>query len=109
MPQCRDVVCGHKAHIESMDIRQMNRANETLEQSIKLEHYRLHCVERWADSPYKEAVLAAAHSVLESLEASLEPHEPPACMVCATRRTLAPVLMFRSKPKGSPAGLQPAA
>jgi hypothetical protein len=64
-----------------------NGANQMLSQWIKTEHHRLHCVERWPDSPYKEVVLAAIHSVLERLKAALPaPMEPPQCMVCASRR-----------------------
>ena len=82
-----------------------------LRQCMKTEHYRLHCVEIWPDSPYKEAVLAAARSVLERLEAaSIEPFESPICMVCATRRNQTrKVLMFRSRPKASPVVMKPAA
>jgi len=39
-------------------MQRLNRADEQLEQWIKLEHYRLHCTERWLDSDYKEGVLA---------------------------------------------------
>jgi len=68
-------------------------------------------VEGWPDSPYKEAVLAATRSVLERLEtAAIEPLDSWACMVCATRRNQArKVLVFPSRPKGSPVIAKPAA
>lgn len=88
----------------------VNRVNQSLSQFIKMEHYRMHCAEQWADGPLKEAVLASAHSALDRLEAAmLEPYELPACMVCASKRTLAPVIMFPSKAKVSPVVLRPAA
>jgi len=87
----------------------MNRANET-GQFWRQEHYRLHCAENWPDSPYKAAVLAAVHSALERLEATAtEPFDPPACMVCATRRPPASVIIFPSRPKGSLDVWKPAA
>jgi len=88
----------------------VNPVNESLSRFIKLEHYRMHCAEEWADGPRKDAVLAAVHSSLERLEAGmLAPYELPTCMVCAARRTKAPVLMFPSKPKSSTAAMPTAA
>ena len=56
--------------------RSQRPGDETLRQWVKTEHYRLHCAEGWPDSPHKEAVLAAARSVLERLEAAtIEPFE----------------------------------
>jgi len=91
--------------------RSQRPGDEALRQWVKTEHYRLHCAEGWPDSPYKEAVLAAARSVLERLEvAAIEPFESPICMVCATRRNQnRNVLMFRSMPKASAAVMKPAA
>ena len=87
-----------------------DRMNENLRQLMKTEHYRLHCAEGWAESPYKDAVLAAVRTTLERLEAAaVQPFEAPACTVCATRRTQARVLMFPSKPQGPSAILWPAA
>jgi hypothetical protein len=84
--------------------------NETLKQFIKVEHYRWHCAEEWADSPYKEAVLRAIHSALNRLEAAaVEPVDPPACIICAARKKQAKVLMFPSRPETSPVVLRPAA
>lgn len=34
---------------------------------VAMEHYRLDCVLRWPDSPYKKAVLEAIRATLESL------------------------------------------
>jgi len=82
----------------------------SLRQWVKTEHYRLHCVEGWPDSPYKEAVLAASRSVLQSLEADIEPLDSLVCMVCAARRNQTRnVLMFRPRPKASPVIMKPAA
>jgi hypothetical protein len=81
----------------------MDRVNEVLKQFVRVEHYRLHCAEQWADGPYKDAVLASACSKLERLEASaIAPHEAPLCMVCENRKARsAQVLMFPSRPKGA--------
>jgi len=55
-------------------------------QWIAMEHYRLHSIENWPDSPYKRAVLAAIHSTLESLQArSPISLEKPACVICASK------------------------
>jgi hypothetical protein len=80
-------------------MEQFNRTNKMLGRWISMEHYRLHCVEAWADSPYKEAVLAAIHSSLERFKATA-PSEPK-CMVCATRRTESVVLEFPSRSQRS--------
>jgi hypothetical protein len=37
------------------------------------EHYRLHSVEEWPDSPHKEAALYAIRSSLDSLTRNLPP------------------------------------
>ena len=63
-----------------------------------MEHYRLHCTERWPDSDYKEAVLAAIHSKLKTLEAvSAVPVEQRRCMLCASRQAPAEVLELPSR------------
>jgi len=73
----------------------MQQANhERIAQWTKVEHYRLHCVQEWPDSPYKQAVLAGIRSTLENLRASLAPIEPEQCIVCAYRRTESAVLTF---------------
>lgn len=38
-----------------------------MNQWIAMEHYRLHTVEEWPDSPFKEATLAAIYSSLAAL------------------------------------------
>ena len=74
-------------------MQRFGRRDEQVEQWIKMEHYRLHCAERWSDSNYKDAVLAAVHSALKTLEAaSLGPVEHPRCMVCASVQAPAVVL-----------------
>ena len=85
--------------------------DKNIRQWLKGEHYRLHCVEEWPNSPYKETVLAAVRSALERLEAAaIEPVDTPACTVCAARRAHAGrVLMFPSKPKSCTVIVKPAA
>ena len=81
-----------------MYMQQLTRADKHLEQWINVEHYRLHCVERWPQSDYKEAVLAAIHSTLKTLEAScLPPVEQPRWMVCAFLQAPAVVLELLSR------------
>jgi len=91
-------------------MQDVNRTNETFRRFWRVEHDRLHSAERWPDSPYKDAVLAAVHSALERLEAAaVESFEPLACTICAPDRRPARVLMFPSRRKESPADLRPAA
>jgi len=74
-------------------MRRFTWTDEQLERWIKMEHYRLHCAEPWPDSDYKEAVLAAIRSTLNTLEAApLTPVEQPCCMVCASLRAAVVVL-----------------
>jgi hypothetical protein len=55
-------------------------------QWIAMEHYRLHCVEQWPDSPYKQAVFEAIHSALERLRTtSPVPLQKPECSICESR------------------------
>jgi len=55
-------------------MQRLRREDKHLEQWILVEHYRLHCAERWPESAYKGAVLAAVRSTLKGLEAiSLTP------------------------------------
>ena len=76
-----------------------------IEQWIMMEHYRLHCAERWQASDYKKAVLAAIHSTLNTLEAaSSTPVERPRCMVCASLRAPARVLELPTRSQ-SPAAI----
>jgi hypothetical protein len=59
-------------------MQRLRRADKHLEQWINVEHYRLHCAQRWPESDYKEVVLAAIHSTLKTLEAtSLAPVDSP--------------------------------
>ena len=86
-------------------MRRFRRTDEELEQWKKMEHYRLHCAERWPDSDYKEAVLVAIRSTLNTLEAAfLAPTEQPRCMVCASLQVPAVVLEFPSRSQ-SPAAI----
>jgi hypothetical protein len=81
-----------------MHMQQVKRADKHLEQWIKVEYHRLHCAERWPDSEYKEAVLAAIHSTLMTLEAtSLAPVEQPHWMVCACLQATPVVLELPSR------------
>jgi len=55
-------------------------------QWIAMEHYRMHSIENWPDSPYKKAVLEAIHSTLESLRANSPVSlEKPQCVICASK------------------------
>jgi hypothetical protein len=69
---------------------------------IAVEHDRLHLVERWPDSPRKEATLAAIYSTLASLgQDSQSPTVSPECVVCYARR--AAVLDFPNALRIAPA------
>ena len=81
----------------------MTFANESIGQWIRMEHYRLHCVEEWPDSSYKDATLISIRSALQRLEtASTGAVEPAQCMVCASRKTKSVVLQMPSISTGSP-------
>ena len=81
-----------------MHVQPLKREYKHIEQWIDVEHYRLHCAERWPESDYKEAVLAAIHSTLKSLEAtSSAPVEQPRCMVCTSLQAPAVVLELPSR------------
>jgi hypothetical protein len=72
--------------------------DKRIEQWINVEHYRLDCAERWPDSDYKQAVLAAIHSALKTLEAgSAAPVEQCRCMLGAPRHAPADVLELPSR------------
>jgi hypothetical protein len=78
-------------------MQQFDPLNRQLEQWIRVEHYRLHCSERWADSDYKETVLAAIRSTMKTLEAAcVTPVGESLCVVCASRQA-APVLELPSR------------
>src|ERR1700733_5969550 len=54
---------------------------------IAVEHYRLHLVERWPDSPHKDATLAAVYSALAALgQDVLLTTASRECVVCRARR-----------------------
>lgn len=63
------------------------------------EHNRLHTVEGWPDSPYKEATLRAIQSTLASLvhDPLLESHLLQ-CEVCLNRRPVLSLIAFPEKP-----------
>jgi hypothetical protein len=70
-------------------------------QWIASEHHRLHTVEAWPESPYKDATLRAIHSTLASLaqDASLATGFP-ACEVCLSRRRNSAVVPFPVSQQG---------
>jgi hypothetical protein len=69
---------------------------------IAAEHYRLHLVEQWPNSPRKQATLAAVYSTLASLgQDSRSATESPECVVCRARR--AAIVEFQSALKMTPA------
>ena len=79
----------------------MKPANDNLAQLLMMEHYRLHCVESWPDSPHKQAVLAGIRFALDRPQA-VSPACLPLCMVCASRRREAMVLQFPSPSAAAP-------
>jgi hypothetical protein len=77
-------------------MRRFTPTDEPLEQWTKMGHYRLHCAERWPDSDYKEAVLAAIRSTLNTLEAaSLAPVRAPALVLEWPSRSQSPAAITR--------------
>jgi hypothetical protein len=83
--------------------------NRRLEQWIRVEHYRLHCAERWPDSDHKEAVLAAIRSTMKTLEgACVTPVGESLCAVCNSRQA-ARVLELPSRSRELPAATRLAA
>ena len=78
-----------------------NQANVHLGQWIKFEHSRLHSVEEWPASSYKDAVLAAIRSTLRRFEAESPARGTPRCMICASRKAV--VLEFPSRTRTSSA------
>jgi hypothetical protein len=69
---------------------------------IAMEHYRLHTVEGWPDSPRKNASLAAIHSALAALTGDLP--SKTECTVCSGRNKSRSLFEF---PKRSTAPAQP--
>jgi hypothetical protein len=79
-------------------------SNEKLGQWMKMEQYRLQCVEMWPDSPYKQAVLCAIRSSLERLTAaSPATAESPNGILPAPHKTPSAVLEFPAGSQDSPA------
>ena len=77
-------------------MRRFTRTDEPLEQWTKMGLYRLHCAERWPDSDYKEAVLAAIRSTLNTLQAaSLAPVRAPALVLELPSRSQSPAAITR--------------
>ena len=62
---------------------------------LAIEHYRLHSVEGWPESPRKDKALAAIRSSLASLSRISEPLD---CLICASRK-VATVRNFPQRPK----------
>ena len=52
---------------------------------IAMEHYRLHSVERWPDSPYKTATLEAIHLSLARLMRDALETRATDCSICFNR------------------------
>jgi hypothetical protein len=68
-------------------------------QWVAMEHYRLHVVEEWPDSPYKQATLAAIQSTLTSLSREACPVKNQVqCTICASRKR-SRVLQFMDTPR----------
>ena len=62
---------------------------------LATEHYRLHRVEEWPESPRKEATLAAIQSTLMTLSRDLPPNGTmPACEICSSRKRPTRILLF---------------
>jgi hypothetical protein len=70
-------------------------------QWIASEHHRLHTVEAWPESSYKDATLRAIRSTLASLsqDASVAAGIP-ACIVCLSRRRSSAVVRFPVSQQG---------
>jgi hypothetical protein len=64
---------------------------------IAMEHYRLHTVETWPESPYKDATLAAIHSTLAGLLRDLRAVRPPECSICWSRSNVQTIVEFPSR------------
>jgi hypothetical protein len=64
---------------------------------IAMEHYRLHTVEAWPESPRKNASLEAIHSALGALMADPAGHRQPDCDICRSRNKGRAVAQFPSR------------
>jgi hypothetical protein len=62
---------------------------------VAMEHYRMHVMAQWPDSPSKEAGLAAVRASIASLERAAPSGEPPfACSECLSSRCRPNVISF---------------
>jgi hypothetical protein len=52
---------------------------------LAVEHHRIHVMELWPDGPRKEAGLAAARAMLDSLVAAMPTGHSFVCSTCASR------------------------
>ena len=62
---------------------------------LAMEHYRLHSVEAWPESPRKDKALVAIRSSLAGLSRIAEPLD---CLTCASRKAVA-VRNFPQRPR----------
>jgi len=93
-----------------MDTKQSERVNERLAQWLRMEHYRLHCVEQWPEGPHKQTTLAGIHCALQSLQPESQPPiEPALCMVCSSRTPRLAVMESPSASQRSAIGMRLAA
>ena len=56
---------------------------------LAVEHYRIHMMELWPDGPRKDAGLAAARSVIESLHLTMPQGWSFECVTCTGDRSCA--------------------
>ena len=57
------------------------------QQWLMFEHSRLHVVEAWPDSPYRDAALAAVRSAIARILEDLGPGaQLPSCSACRARK-----------------------
>jgi hypothetical protein len=61
---------------------------------IAMEHYRMHIVEGWPDSPRKASTLAAIQSALGAL---VNDHRQPECHICRSRSKKRSVVEFPTR------------
>ena len=66
-------------------------------QWIAMEHYRLHSVEEWPDSPRKQATLTAIRSTLDSV-GQADAIGAQECSICLSRQRGPEVLQFPQRP-----------
>jgi hypothetical protein len=60
-------------------------------ESLAMEHYRLHLIERWPDGANKDAAIAGVRSALEGLlRSECRNTAQWACIVCGARVRAAP-------------------